>query len=72
MGFWDDFIAVNETEIAPRKELIAAMEVGTVEMRTLSDGAWIIEDERWISEDRATVERLVVARPKMTDKPVRA
>lgn len=58
MDFWEDFIAVNETEIVRLRDVIDLMEAGTFEMRSLERGRWINQNERWISEDRATIQRL--------------
>ncbi len=66
MSVWVDFVAVNETEIVRLRETIAMMEAGTFEMRSLEGGEWVVQNERWISEDRATITRLeaLVARIK--------
>jgi hypothetical protein len=58
MDFWEDFIAVNESEIARLRDVIGLMEAGTFEMRSLEHGRWVNQNKRWISEDRATIERL--------------
>lgn len=58
MDFWKDFIAVNESEIVRLREVVAAMQAGVVEMRSLQGGRWVVENDRWISEDRATIGRL--------------
>ena len=58
MSIWDDFIAINETEIVRLRETINLMKAGNVEMRMREGDEWGSQNERRISEDRATIDRL--------------
>ena len=63
----NDLIAINETEVVRLKEFIRLMEAGMIEMRGLERGTWVLQNARWISEDRATVERLEALMTKLRD-----
>jgi hypothetical protein len=66
VSVWTDFIAINETEIVRLQLHFDEMAAGTLEMRALDHGKWVLRNAEWASEDRSTIERLtaMVARAK--------